>query len=89
VQPEALVRLTNLRSLSLGVTLNTMAESSGRDLMNAASQLKLLTELHYVSCQDLDGSMQPRPTGAFTALTASSNLCSLQLGLLDWDVPIG
>jgi hypothetical protein len=89
VQPESLVGLTNLRSLSLDGAVIAEDGSPVRALMSAASQLKLLTELRFVSDVYQSWLLRPCPTGPFTALTASSNLCSLQLGLLHSELPTG
>jgi hypothetical protein len=79
VQPDAVAALMQLRSLSL--VYNTLWQDTGTmELFAAVSQLLQLTELVLTTYDSELG--QPRPAAtAFTALTSSTNLCSLQLGL--------
>jgi hypothetical protein len=90
VAPEALSSLTQLRALSLqGVEClgpgGAVLPLGG--LIHAVSEHELLTELRVVSARAAVGMVYLRPVAAFTALTARTNLCSLQLGLLPKDVP--
>jgi hypothetical protein len=86
VQPEAVAGLTSLRSLSL-LGIDRMGDAAAmRGCLPAVSRLALLTRLRVVSLDE--DPRQHAPAAPFTALTASSNLCSLQLGLQPYDVPI-
>jgi hypothetical protein len=73
VQPSDLSRLTQLQALSLVITGRG---ASLQQLFAAVAQLTLLTQLYFNGADEL-----PPPATAFTALTASTNLCSLQLRL--------
>jgi hypothetical protein len=85
VQPQALVALTQLRALSLGNT-TPLGDATHEELLRAVSQLTLLAELCWQQLGHRAGSATA-PAAGFTALTASSNLCSLQLRWGDDDVP--
>jgi hypothetical protein len=79
VQPQAVAALTQLRSLSL-TYIKLWQASTLSALLTAVAQLSQLTEL-VLTTEGLDSS-QTRPAAtAFTALTSSTHLCSLQLGL--------
>jgi hypothetical protein len=97
VHQEALAGLTNLRALHLNsVRVHSPGHSSHagklEGLLEAISKLQLLTELRLN--QD-DWVVLGRWTGrcvrrdAFTALTASTNLCCIQLGLENMVEPQG
>jgi hypothetical protein len=55
--------------------------------MNAVSQLSLLTELCFRRNLSADPEQPPAAATAFTALSASTNLCVLQLGLFSNEAP--
>lgn len=76
VQPGWLATLTQLQSLSLR-KMKIGREGEYTELLAAVSALTLLTALVFVEGY-LERSSLP-PAEAFTALTASTNLCSLQL----------
>jgi hypothetical protein len=80
VQPEALAAFTQLRVLCLG-SVKTPGTASLEELLLAVSQLPLLTDVVWGSFDSFEGSqLAAYPSAAaFTALTASTNLCSLQL----------
>jgi hypothetical protein len=81
LQPAALSKLTQLKALSL-LSVRSLAGASLDQLLTALSQVTLLMELSFQP-NTLAESWAPFPTAAaaFTALTASTHLCSLQLGL--------
>lgn len=76
VQPKALEALTQLQALSL-VDVDIRRSTTATDplLLVAVSKLSLLTALH-LRPEECHTSLSP---AAFTALTASTNLVSLQL----------
>jgi hypothetical protein len=80
IQTEALAALTQLRALSLWY--NYQAASVG-PLLRVVSQLSLLTELtwHHPCISSVEEIVTPvaPPATAFSALTASTNLCSLNI----------
>jgi hypothetical protein len=81
VQPEALAAFTQLRDLSLD-KVETLGGASLEQLLLAVSQLPLLTEVSWGGFSRFTGAAQEvayPSAAAFTALTASTNLCSLQL----------
>jgi hypothetical protein len=78
VQPDALAVLTQLRSLSLH-RISLWRSAPFAELLAAVSQLSLLTELVLETSPFM--AAVTAPAEAFTALTISTNLCSLQLGL--------
>jgi hypothetical protein len=81
VAPEAVADFTQLRSLRLRY-VTYVEEGNLEGLLNAVSVLTLLTELT-MSTWEL-GQGEPPAAAAFTALTASTNLCCLELDL-DYD----
>jgi hypothetical protein len=80
VEPEALAACTQLRALSL-VVVWPLGASRVQDVVLAVSQLSLLTELCWNRFQTHPGDTEKFQD--LTALTTSTNLCSLQL--LNWD----
>jgi hypothetical protein len=80
MQAEAVACLAELRSLSLD-SIDYYAHP--RDVLNAVSQLTLLTQLH-VKTQAF-GQGRALPAAAFTVLAASTNL--LQLSVYPADAP--
>jgi hypothetical protein len=82
VQAEALAAFTQLRALRL----QGIVTAAGLDLegeFGAVAQLSLLTELLIFSREDSSyRRVDPVPAAALTALTASTNLCSLQVGFV-------
>jgi hypothetical protein len=89
VQPEVISSLTQLRALSL-LFVNFWGSSSMSmdDALAAVSQLSLLTSLLFDPRAPGAGLALP-PAAAFTALTASSYLCSLDLSLSAQHAPDG
>jgi hypothetical protein len=86
VQPAAVTALTQLRALKCA-HVQPLGAATHEEVLLAVSKLTQLTELHYI--QMMYPTVDPPPAAAFTALTASTNLCSLRLwffgeGPLDW-----
>jgi hypothetical protein len=77
-QADVVAALTQLRALTLFRVKALQPEDTRDTLRLTLSQLPLLTQLAYVGDHFSPG---PPPADAFTALTASSNLCSLQVGV--------
>jgi hypothetical protein len=76
VQPAALAAFTQLRVLRLAKA--TPPEGATQEeLLSAVANLQVLTELDFGLWKHPDGVFPPQ--AAFTALTASTNLCSLRL----------
>jgi hypothetical protein len=85
VQAEALAAFMQLRALRLEGVVTTAGQDL-MDLFGAVAQLSVLTELLISSLEYFSSrSVHPPPAAAFTALTASTNLCSLQVGFVGWD----
>jgi hypothetical protein len=79
VQPQTLAALTTLRSLTLGAVTPVEGASLGQ-LLLAAAKLSLLTGLDWSFQGDgADLLVGSPPAAAFTAVTASTHLCSLKL----------
>jgi hypothetical protein len=81
VQPEVLAQMTQLQALDVG----DLGGASLPDLLGAVSQLSALTMLRW-TLQLVPDLGAPAPAAAaavasLTALTASTNLCSLQLAI--------
>jgi hypothetical protein len=76
VNPGAFSRLTQLQELSLTMQGFQMAASI-QVVLDEVAQLSFLTDLELSSSQ----RVELLPVAAFTSFTASTNLCSLQLGL--------
>jgi hypothetical protein len=93
VQPKALGGCTQLRALSLK-RVKTSLDASLQGLFDAVAKLSRLTELN-INHPDFSGGLAPGlaapppPVASFTALTASSKLCSLRLEFWDDHVPEG
>jgi hypothetical protein len=89
LEPNALATLPQLEALS--VTNVTTINNAPPELLLAVSQLTMLTELCWSQSSRHTGAvMRPAPAAAaFTALTASSDLCSLTLHWLRHDVRDG
>jgi hypothetical protein len=90
VQPAALAAFTQLRALSL-IAVYTMPTPQGDgvpesydELLRAVSNLPQLTKLCYL---DDSGMLRHASATAYTALTASTGLCSLQLALVERETP--
>jgi hypothetical protein len=75
VEPEALAAFTQLRALSLQ-SVRPCSGAPVAPLLNAVSKLTLLTQLDMGLSE---AAREHPPAAAFTALTASTNLCSLRL----------
>jgi hypothetical protein len=87
IQPEALGAFTQLRVLSVSGARVTAPLD---ELLLAASKLSQLTMLCIVGPRCTAVPQEPLPaTAASTALAFSTNLCSLQLGLVDACAPGG
>jgi hypothetical protein len=82
IEAEAVARHTQLQLVSLDECDHP---ARLKDVLNAMSQLTLLTQLR-VKTTGL-GSGRDLHAAAFTALTASTNLCTLQLSLYPADMP--
>jgi hypothetical protein len=84
LQPSKLSKFPQLQALCLDrVRLYGDVLYLGQqlqDLLAVVPQLSLLTQLSTIRSKDLGWALSP-PADAFTALVASSNLCSLRLGL--------
>jgi hypothetical protein len=79
VQPQALAGFTQLRVLSL-VDIKIFRPATNEQLLYVLSQMTLLRQLTLISA-DLWELEDIPEASAFTALTASTHLCSLQVGL--------
>jgi hypothetical protein len=77
VQPEALAAFLQLRMLRLA-DVRPLGDASPEQLLAALAQLQHLTEL---TIRDRGAWTAHLPATAFTAITASTNLCVLKLGL--------
>jgi hypothetical protein len=85
VHPAALNPFTQLRALSL-IAVSTpfgLPPTEYDELPRAVANLQQLTKLCYL---DDGGKLRHASTSSFTALTASTSLCSLQLALMHRDL---
>jgi hypothetical protein len=99
VQPEALARFTKLQDLDLSQDsywmdqldqhqVGPLDKDAFQGFLGAVSQLSLLTSLHGQFSFQQAGVLPP-PAAAFTALTASTNLCLLKLSMESAPTPQG
>lgn len=83
VHPEAVAAFTQLRALTVTYVARV---GTTVDLVLAVSNLQQLAELHF-TCSVITGPLIP--AAVFTALTASTNLCSVELDIRRELVPHG
>jgi hypothetical protein len=80
VQPHALEGFTQLRALSME-TVAGLQPATMEQLLGAVARLTLLTQLTLSCHVAWEAQQAADPAATFTALTASSHLCSLQLAM--------